>query len=251
MDYEDALRREVLDEATDLLRSLSLHLEEARHGRMDSDALKAEARKAAFHLRSQSNAVQLSRLATLTHRFEDYLSDSGMPSEERFYEDLQVFVDLLLDLCEGRIDEDVETSRLVRRLPPKRGMRPEEVEVRDVEVLLVMAPGAQAHFVERELQQCGYRTSVIAHPFDALPLIVRGKPDLVIVSGVLPDLDGIDLAVGLTAMPETRNIPLALITSLDDDNPHLQLLPARVPVIHKGSRFGDDLFQALDNLFLI
>lgn len=86
---------------------------------------------------------------------------------------------------------------------------------------------------------------------DAMPLIIRTKPDLVIISAMMPELSGIDLASGLAAMPATRNIPTALITSLPHDDPYLQLLSDRVPIIHKSASFGDDLAEALSNLFLI
>ena len=67
----------------------------------------------------------------------------------------------------------------------------------------------------------------------------------------MPELSGIDLAVALSAMPATRNIPCALITSLDPEDEYLKFLPGRVPVIHKGPSFGDDLADALSALFLI
>jgi len=82
-------------------------------------------------------------------------------------------------------------------------------------------------------------------------MIIRTKPDFVVVLAMMPELNGIDLAISLTTMPATRNVPLALITSLEDDDDYLNLLPANVPVIHKGESFGDDLFKALDDMFLI
>ena len=82
-------------------------------------------------------------------------------------------------------------------------------------------------------------------------MILRTKPDLVVVSAVMPDLGGIDLAIGLAAMPETRNVSIAVLTSLDKDNELLQLLPKKVPIIRKGASFGDDLANALDMLFLL
>lgn len=167
------------------------------------------------------------------------------------FDDLEAFIETLLDIVEGRISVDAEASTLVRTLPPKAGFRISDIEVRDVEVLLVMPYGAAAHFVERELQQCGYRTHTVGNTFDALSVIVRTKPDLVIVGAVMPDLSGIDLVIGLHAMPQTRNIPTALITSLPPEDDYLKLLPPDVPVIHKGEQFGDDLAEALDRLFLI
>jgi PleD family two-component response regulator len=136
-------------------------------------------------------------------------------------------------------------------LPAKTGFLPQDIEVRDVEVMLVMPHGAATRYVEREMQQCGYRTSVVESTLEALHMIIRVKPDFVIVSAMMPELDGIDLVVGLASMPATRNIPSALLTSLDDNDDALKLVPKHVPVIHKSGAFGDDLAEALSNVFLI
>ena len=125
------------------------------------------------------------------------------------------------------------------------------IEVREVEVLLVMLHGAQTHFVEREMQACGYRTSIVTSPFAAFQQIVQTKPDIVIISAVLTGLSGIDLAIALSAMPETRNTPLALITALDPADEALRFVPDRVPIIHKSDQFGDDLAKALSYHFLL
>ena len=101
------------------------------------------------------------------------------------------------------------------------------------------------------MQQCGYRITNVTTTFEALPLIIRTKPDMVIISAIMPELSGIDLAVALASMPATRNIPTALITSLDPDDDYLKLLPQAVPVIKKGPSFGDDLAEALSHLFII
>jgi len=117
--------------------------------------------------------------------------------------------------------------------------------------MLVMLHGTATNFVRRELQQCGYRVTTVSTVFEAFQLIVQTKPEFIIISAIMPELDGIDLTVGLSAMAATRNIPLALITSLDADNDRFSRLPKNVPIIRKGPSFGDDLFEALDNLFLI
>ena len=74
---------------------------------------------------------------------------------------------------------------------------------------------------------------------------------MVVISAVMPELSGIDLTVALSAMPETRNIPVALITSLEPGDEQLGFVPDRVPVIRKGADFGDDLAQALSYHFLL
>lgn len=245
------MRQEFLDEAGDATREMTLRIEQFRREPGDLAELIRAARRQALSLRGQGEILGLSPLSTVGHRLTDYLSESRNVMPALILDDLEAFLEVILDLVEGRIPTDAEQGPLVRRLPAKRGFAPEDIEVRDIEIMLVMEPGTQTHFVERELQQCGYRTVQIGSTFEALPLIVRTKPDMVIVSAVMPGLSGIDLAIGVASMPETRNVPTALITSLDPDNDLLALVPGRVPIIKKGATFPDDLFHALDNLFLI
>ena len=54
-----------------------------------------------------------------------------------------------------------------------------------------MHHGAATHFVEREMQECGYRISTCTSTLDALPLIIRTKPDLVIISAMMPELSAL------------------------------------------------------------
>jgi len=244
------LRQEVLDEAKDLADELDLQLDEFRHGRLEQDELLSKVLRTAMKLRVQAGNVGLRLLGNIAQRLEDFL-DNLKQLPPRAVDDLQVFVDRLMDVCEGRLPMDSDASKVVRDLPAKIGFSESDIEVRNIEVMLVMLHGTAAHYVERELQQCGYRVNTVSTVLDAFAQIVRTKPDLVIISAVMPELDGINLATGLLAMPATRNIPIALITSLEDSDEHLQYLPAGTPIIHKGPSFGDDLFKALDNLFLI
>ncbi len=99
--------------------------------------------------------------------------------------------------------------------------------------------------------ECGYRVTTIGNSYKALEFGARTLPDLMIVSAVMPDLDGINLYIALKAMPATRNIRVAVITSLDRDDANLKMLPPTVPIIHKSASFGDDLAKALQDEFLL
>jgi CheY-like chemotaxis protein len=211
-----------------------------------------DCRRAVMRFRGQAANFGMHRLATVAHRIEEYLATAPSgPPPPRMWDDLQGFFDLMIRLAEGNAGKEADTAGLVRSLPAKLGFDLSDIEVRNIEVLLVMPHGAQTHFVERELQQCGYRVSIISDTLLAFAMIVESKPDLVIISAVMPSLEGIDLAVALASMSATRNIPLAVITSLDKDDDSLKLLPKRVPILFKGESFADDLFKALDDLFLI
>lgn len=247
----DEMRQEFVDEAQEILQSLDVTLDSARNGHRTETEVVQEFRRAALRFRGTANNFGLRVLNVIAHRLADYLSHAPAILPPRVHDDLQKFLDVMLASVEGRLPADTDVSRMVRALPRRLGFEVDEIRPHNVEVLLVMGRGAQTHFVERELQQCGYRVSVVPDTLDAFSQIIQTKPDLVIVSAIMPHLDGLDLAIGLAAMPATRNIPMAVITSLDPHDERLTLLPGRVPVLYKGASFGDDLFKALDNLFLI
>lgn len=252
-DFEEvaqSIRQESMDEASDIIAEMDARLSDVRN---DHNLIEDFANKARFSilaLKKQAKTIGLPLLVTITHRMENYLSNvKYLPP--RAIDDFQLFVDLLLDVLEGRISASSDISAIVRKLPSRVNLNEDDIEVRNIEVMLVMLHGTASHFVERELKQCGYHVTIVTSVFEALALIVRTKPDFIIISAIMPELYGVDLAIGLAAMPSTRNIPLALITSLDPDDEQLKALPVTTPIIRKGPSFGDDLFKALDDLFLI
>ncbi|MBC7954211.1 MAG: response regulator [Rhodospirillaceae bacterium] len=246
----EELRLEFVDEAVETLQNLDVSLDSGRHERIPGAQIVDEFRRAALRLRGPASNFGLRALATVAHRLDDYLANAPAVLPPRVWDDLQTFLDVMLRLAENR-ETDVDSAGLVRNLPTRLGFELGDIQVRSVEVLLVMPHGTQTRYVEREMQQCGYRVSVIPDTIEAFAHVVQTKPDMIVLSALMPDLDGIDLAMGLSAMPSTRNIPIAVITSLDESDDRLSLLPKKIPVVHKSATFGDDLFKALDSLFLI
>ena len=205
----------------------------------------------AFETKGQARNFGMTLLGLVAARLEDYLNaidriaDWSLPG-------IRAFLDALQNVVNGGIADDADPSMVVRGLPARpRVLGVDDNETLDVEVMLVMDQTAATGIVEREMQACGYRTTVVTSPFEAFESVVRTRPDMVIVAAVLDGLTGIDLATALATMPETRNTPVALLTSLDDDDSNLALLPKSVPVIHKGESFGDDLARAMSHHFLL
>ena len=238
-----ALLDEFLEETLDTLGELSTN----PAALSDLEAI----RRLAFDIKGQAQNFGLGNVALVAQRLENYLGVVDR-LDARGQADLAVYLDSLIDTLEGKIPADADTALLARRLPARpSGFDPAEVQIQDIEVLLVMLHGAQTRFVEREMQACGYRVSIATSPFAAFEQVVRTKPDMVVISAVMPDLSGVNLVAALAAMPETRNIPVALITSLEPEDEQLKLLPPNIPVIRKGASFGDDLVEALDRYFLL
>jgi len=56
---------------------------------------------------------------------------------------------------------------------------------------------------------------------EALAIVAQQPPDLILLDIMMPGLDGYQVAARLKAEPATRNIPIIMVTSLDDSNSKL------------------------------
>ncbi len=245
-----ALREEFLEDAGEDLKNFLSYRNEAVAGSRPLDAVLHDARRVAVMLIGGANGFELPLVSVAAHRFDDYVA-SLSPDDAHGLAHLAVYGETLLDLVSEPVDKEETAAHLVRRLPAKGTFDPDQVDVREVEVLLVMQPGVATRVIERELIECGYRVATFTNSYKALEFAARTLPDLMIISAVMPDLDGIDLCIALKAMPATRNIGVAVITSLDPDDANLKHLPSTVPIIQKSASFGDDLAKALQDEFLL
>lgn len=248
-DFQAELRQEFIDSATDELYTLGekLKVYEAKGG--DSDTLIAQVRRSAHSLKGRGGIFDFPVISVIAHRMEDYMVNMSELGANEIL-GLHTYIDRMSEILEAKTALSPEaTARIVRELPAKRSeFDPDSVVVEDVEVLLVMPKGTALHFVERELQACGYRVITTNTPFSALELAVRTRPDLVVVNLTMEGLPGVDFANALKAMTSTGNIPVALLTSMDKSATDIQALNKDVPVIRKGAAFPDDLAIALEQL---
>ncbi len=246
------LREEFIDATKDQLINLDDNFAELHEGKISTKELTMAIKRAVIPISGQASGYDMHHLAAISLRLEDFLANGKNASHNNSYaSDCQVFIDIMMDMLEGNLSHDNDLAALVRQLPIRSSFNLEDVEIRNIEVMLVMLPDTSAHFVEREMHACGYRTSTITNTFDALAQIVQTQPDMVIISAMMPYLNGIDLVIALDNMPSTRNIPCALITSLEKGDSRLQFLPASMPIINKGKSFSDDLVSALSSSFLL
>ena len=63
------------------------------------------------------------------------------------------------------------------------------------------------------LQKEGYDVTEAKHAEEALGLLVKNRPDLIVLDVQLPGMDGLSLARVLRKNPETASIPLLALTS--------------------------------------
>lgn len=238
-DLVEELRTEAIDTVEDRLHNLTQAVQDFKGGIIKGGDALAAIRLEAHSLKSVAQSFEMKSLKVVCHRFEDYFFNMKELTPESC-EHILFFADRMAECLDAFIhNREIDVPQMMRKLPNKGGFEVGDVTVTDIEVMLVMEPGIATKIVTRELLECGYRMINVASTLDAIQLIPSMKPDAVIVSRVMPELTGIDLACALRAMPSTRDIPVALIAT--DQKEKYKDLPKDVPVLRKGSNFADDV----------
>lgn len=247
-DIIDELRNEAIDSAEDRLKSLQETVLDFNNGHIGPKDALAALRLEAHSLKSVAASFEMKALKVMCHRFEDYFFNVSELSES-ICKDILFFADRMAECLEGFVQgREVDVSSLMRQVPNKAGFEVADITVANIEVMLVMAPGTATKIVTRELLECGYRMVNVASTMDAFQLIPSMKPDAVIISRVMPELSGVDLACALKAMPATRDMPVALLAT---ENGDIRDLPKEVPVLRKGANFGDDVADVFMELGIL
>lgn len=84
-------------------------------------------------------------------------------------------------------------------------------------ILLVEDEPAIQELLAFNVAQCGYRVLLAYHAEEALSLINRALPDLILLDWMLPGMTGIELARRLRADQRTHNIPIIMLTARIDE----------------------------------
>jgi two-component system phosphate regulon response regulator PhoB len=82
-------------------------------------------------------------------------------------------------------------------------------------VLVVEDDRALRELYRTVLREAGYEVGAVEDGTDALHRIEHWTPDVVVLDLALPRLDGRDLRHELRARPETRDVPVIVVTATD------------------------------------
>src|SRR3990170_578344 len=85
-----------------------------------------------------------------------------------------------------------------------------------VEILIAEDSPTQAARLAHLLEEHGYSVTAAANGREALALLERRKPTLVITDIVMPELDGYELCKAIKADKKLKDIPVMLVTTLSD-----------------------------------
>ena len=90
------------------------------------------------------------------------------------------------------------------------------LQTHDHEVLIVEDSPTQAERLRRLIAAAGYRVRLATNGRHALELIVAAKPQLIVSDIIMPEMNGYELCRALKADPTLADIPVILVTALND-----------------------------------
>lgn len=92
---------------------------------------------------------------------------------------------------------------------------PEPNSLAGVKVMVIDASYTIRRSAEIFLQQAGALVILVEDGFDALSRIVDHEPDVIVVDGATPRLDGYQVTALIKMHPKYRSIPVLLLSSND------------------------------------
>ena len=106
----------------------------------------------------------------------------------------------------------VSSSEGARRpVPPALGS-----DEQTPHILVVDDLAANRHMLEALLADEGYRVTLACDGEEALAAVSRERPDLILLDILMPKVDGYEVCRRLKGDPETRLVPIVLVTGLTD-----------------------------------
>jgi len=84
-------------------------------------------------------------------------------------------------------------------------------------VLLVEDEPAQREVLAYNLEAEGYRVTQAENGEEALLLVAEEPPDLILLDWMLPNVSGIEICRRLKARPETRNLPVIMLSARSEE----------------------------------
>ncbi len=94
-------------------------------------------------------------------------------------------------------------------------------------LILVVDDQPRAHIALASLFESeGYRLAFAASGSEGLAMAIQMRPDLILLDVMMPDMDGFEVCRHLRADPRTAEMPLIMVTALDDQRSLLRGIEA-------------------------
>ena len=84
-------------------------------------------------------------------------------------------------------------------------------------VLVVEDESAQREVLQYNLEAEGFRVAMAVNGDEALLMVKEEKPDLIVLDWMLPNVSGIEICRRVKASPETRSIPIIMLSARSEE----------------------------------
>lgn len=251
-EFLELLRGEYVEDANDQLNQIESCANQAlaSDSPEETTELMVQLRRAAHTLKGTSGTVDYPIVVMIMHKMEDYLAvidDQKLTAAQVRH--IEQFVDAARKYADFEIDQSADCSAMIKALPNVTDAHEKEAEEtatpeKTLHAMLIIESKSAARIFEHELTKHNLTVSHVRSPFQALEMIIRTQPDLVITSAVLSGLTGVDIAAALRAMPTTAKIPVSILTSFERGHADLAGIDDTIPLIRKNN-MSDDVDDAL------
>ncbi len=110
----------------------------------------------------------------------------------------------------------VELAALIRQLRQHVVVSTPKTADRQPRILVVDDEANIRDLLTQEFTEAGYHVSVAANGREALAAVRRERPDLVILDVMMPEMNGFDVAAVLKNDPQTLDIPIVILSIVQD-----------------------------------
>jgi|SRR5688500_8399104 len=90
---------------------------------------------------------------------------------------------------------------------------------RSARLLIVDDSPVALAFLEAVFRGAHYEVETASNGMEGLDKALRSAPDLIVTDGLMPDVDGFELVRRLRNHPETADVPVVMLTSVDTLDP--------------------------------
>lgn len=137
-----------------------------------------------------------------------------------------------------------ELLNALKKIPVRNGHRD-----RLPTVLVIDDDKTALDLIELILESEGYRVVKSHDGKEGLVMAMKEHPDLIILDIIMPDVSGFNVAYQLKQYPETQNIPVMILTSMDVDEETREQMQGFITTIMSKSRFTkQDLLREISSI---
>ncbi len=108
------------------------------------------------------------------------------------------------------VPAQAEEEGQVHRVPPRLMARTRTILVVDDDIDI-------SNLVKMQLEGGGYQVLILGRGGSVVPWVEEKRPDLILLDLILPDMDGMDVLCALKENPATSDIPVIVLSVMQDD----------------------------------